>query len=76
MTGADLVADYQRMLPRIAHIQVADMPGRHEPGSGTIDYGAVFAAIEASKYGGWVGAEYVPAAGTRAGLGWMEAVED
>jgi hydroxypyruvate isomerase len=76
MTGADIVADYQRLLPRIAHIQVADMPGRHEPGSGTIDYGSVFAAIEASKYDGWVGAEYRPAGSTSAGLGWMEVVED
>ena len=72
MIGADPVAEYHRVLPSIAHIQVADMPGRHEPGSGTIDYGAMFAAIERSKYGGWVGAEYRPAAGTSAGLGWRE----
>ena len=76
MIGADPVAEYHRVLPRIAHIQVADMPGRHEPGSGTIDYGAVFAAIDASKYDGWVGAEYRPPGSTSAGLGWMEAVED
>ena len=71
MTGADLVDDFNRLLPRIAHVQVADKPGRHEPGTGSIDYRAVFAAIEASRYDGWVGAEYRPAAGTSAGLGWM-----
>ena len=71
MTGEDVVAQYRRQLPLIGHVQVADMPGRHEPGSGRVDFAAVFAAIRASGYGGWVGAEYRPEGKTSAGLGWM-----
>lgn len=72
MLGVALVDTFQRLLPVIGHVQVADMPGRHEPGSGSVDFGAVFAAIRASGYDGWVGAEYRPLAGTSEGLGWMK----
>lgn len=71
MTGEDLLGNFVRLLPRIAHVQVADMPGRHEPGTGSIDYAAVLAGIAAAGYGGWVGAEYRPLGATSAGLGWM-----
>jgi len=60
-----------RLMPRIGHIQFADVPGRHEPGSGAIDFAAVFAAIDASGYAGWVGAEYVPRGSTAGTLGWL-----
>ena len=58
-------------LPRIAHVQVADHPGRHEPGSGEIGCAALFDELDRLGYAGWVGAEYLPAAGTEAGLGWF-----
>jgi len=56
---------------RIAHIQFADCPGRHEPGTGRVPFAELFAAIKRSDYRGWVGAEYHPAAATVEGLGWL-----
>ena len=58
---------------RIAHLQIADCPGRHEPGSGGIDFRALFEQIDRSGYPGWIGAEYIPRAGTEAGLSWYRA---
>jgi len=72
MTGEDVVGAFMRLQPLIGHVQIADMPGRHEPGSGEIDYPSVFAAIRSSSYQGWVGAEYLPAAETSNGLGWRD----
>ena len=62
-----------RHLPQIAHIQVADNPGRHEPGSGEINYAWLFRHLDAIGYQGWVGCEYKPATTTEAGLGWLAA---
>jgi len=59
-------------LARIAHIQVADNPGRNEPGTGEINYPWLFGHIDRLGYEGWIGCEYKPAAGTRAGLGWIQ----
>jgi len=67
----DLLTTFERLQGRIAHVQVADVPGRHEPGTGEINYIRVFEALERLGYDGWVGAEYRPLAGTSAGLGWM-----
>ena len=55
---------------RIAHVQVADNPGRAEPGTGEINYPFLFAGLDREGYGGWIGCEYRPRAGTSAGLGW------
>ena len=71
MLGLDPAQAFTKHLPRIAHVQFADSPGRHEPGTGTVNFGTVFRTIRASSYAGWVGAEYHPAAATAAGLGWM-----
>lgn len=68
----ELAATIERLLPRIAHIQIADNPGRHEPGTGEIDYGFLFAHLDRIGYRGWIGCEYKPAAGTEAGLGWRD----
>jgi hydroxypyruvate isomerase len=68
----DLVQGFHRLQSRIAHVQVADHPGRHEPGSGEINYPFVFAALDSAGYDGWVGAEYRPLAGTSDGLGWFQ----
>ncbi|HEY4202332.1 MAG TPA: 2-oxo-tetronate isomerase [Devosiaceae bacterium] len=70
----ELLANFERLQKRIAHVQIADNPGRHEPGTGEINYPFIFEALDRLGYEGWVGAEYKPAAGTSAGLGWMRAV--
>ncbi|HSV71372.1 MAG TPA: hydroxypyruvate isomerase [Methylibium sp.] len=69
--GDEPGATLQACFAQVGHIQVADHPGRHEPGSGTIGCAALFALIDRLGYAGHVGAEYRPAAGTEAGLGWL-----
>jgi hydroxypyruvate isomerase len=68
----ELAATMQKFLPRIAHMQLADNPGRNEPGTGEINYAFLFAHIDRIGYGGWIGCEYKPAAATEAGLGWRQ----
>lgn len=70
----ELAHTLSQQLARIAHIQLADNPGRHEPGSGEINYPFLFAHLDRIGYAGWIGCEYKPAAGTVAGLGWMQAL--
>lgn len=67
----DLARTIEANLGRIAHIQLADNPGRHEPGTGEINYPFLYEHIDRIGYEGWVGAEYKPKAGTDAGLGWF-----
>jgi hydroxypyruvate isomerase len=67
----DLMPTYARLKDKIGHIQIADTPGRHEPGTGEINYGFVFAELDRLGYDGWIGAEYKPLTTTSAGLGWM-----
>ncbi|APE30253.1 hydroxypyruvate isomerase [Halomonas aestuarii] len=69
----DLAPTIERHLDRIAHVQIADTPGRHEPGTGEIHYPFLFAHLDRLGYAGWVGCEYKPLAGTREGLGWLDA---
>ena len=66
----ELAATVQKYLPRIAHIQLADNPGRNEPGTGEINYAFLFAHLDRIGYQGWIGCEYKPATTTEAGLGW------
>jgi hydroxypyruvate isomerase len=61
-------------LPRIAHIQIADPPGRHEPGTGEINFAFLFAHIDRIGYAGWIGCEYKPAGRTEDGLGWLRSL--
>jgi hydroxypyruvate isomerase len=68
----ELAATLSRCLPRIAHIQFADNPGRHEPGTGEINFPFLFAYLERIGYRGCIGCEYTPAGTTEAGLGWLE----
>lgn len=58
-------------LSKIGHIQIADTPGRHEPGTGEINYTWWLKALDDMGYRGWVGCEYVPLKSTQEGLGWM-----
>jgi hydroxypyruvate isomerase len=66
----DLARTIERLLPRIGHIQIADNPGRNEPGTGEIAYGWLLGHIDRLGYDGWIGCEYRPRGDTRAGLGW------
>jgi hydroxypyruvate isomerase len=68
----ELAATMHKHLPRIAHMQLADNPGRNEPGTGEINYAFLFAHIDRIGYGGWIGCEYKPAGLTEAGLGWRQ----
>jgi hydroxypyruvate isomerase len=57
---------------RIGHVQIADNPGRHQPGTGTIDFAAFFGAVDDSGYAGAIGLEYIPTPDTAASLDWLE----
>lgn len=70
----DLAPTIEANLARIAHVQLADNPGRHEPGTGEINYPFLFAHLDRLGYDGWIGCEYKPLAGTQEGLGWLDAV--
>jgi len=69
--GDDIVRTLAAQIGKIAHIQIADAPGRHEPGTGEIDFDVLFAHLDRISYAGWVGCEYQPATTTEAGLNWM-----
>lgn len=70
----DLVPTYERLKDRIAHVQIADNPGRNEPGTGEINYPFVLSELDRLGYDGWIGCEYKPKAGTSAGLGWIKTL--
>lgn len=58
----------------VGHVQFADCPGRHEPGTGELPFGEIFSAIARSGYAGWVGAEYHPSSErTPDSLEWLRA---
>jgi hydroxypyruvate isomerase len=68
----NLAPTIERHLHRISHLQLADNPGRGEPGSGEINYPFLFAWIDRLGYPGWIGCEYKPVNGTVRGLGWIK----
>jgi len=69
----DLAPTIEKNLDKIAHMQLADTPGRHEPGTGEINYDFLFKHIDKIGYTGWIGCEYRPAGRTEDGLGWAKA---
>jgi hydroxypyruvate isomerase len=69
----ELANTLQKNIARIGHIQIADNPGRHEPGTGEINYAWLLPHIDSLGYDGWVGCEYKPATNTVDGLEWMHA---
>jgi hydroxypyruvate isomerase len=69
----ELAATLGRHLRRIGHIQVADNPGRHQPGTGEINYPFLLGRIDELGYDGFVGLEYVPVPDTESSFGWIEA---
>jgi hydroxypyruvate isomerase len=68
----ELAATAQKYLARIGHMQLADNPGRNEPGTGEINWAFLFAHLDRIGYRGWIGCEYKPATTTEAGLGWRQ----
>ena len=68
VSEGDIVRRMEALLPIIGHMQVADVPDRHEPGTGEIGWAHVFARMDSLGYAGWVGCEYRPAGETLAGL--------
>ena len=70
----NLARTIEAHLDLIGHLQLADNPGRHEPGSGDIHFPFLFRRIDELGYAGWIGCEYEPAGDTRAGLKWMKTL--
>jgi len=74
-SGKDVVESYRRNRDVVRHVQFSDAPGRHEPGTGAIDFTSVLAGIDAAGYAGWFGAEYLPTKATVDTLGWMNDLD-
>jgi hydroxypyruvate isomerase len=72
VTEGDITKRMEQFMPVIAHMQIADVPARNEPGTGEIGWSYVFRRMDELGYLGWVGCEYRPAGETEAGLGWRE----
>ena len=71
MEEGNLINRMTALWPHIGHIQISDAPGRHEPGTGEINYPNIFAAVERLNYQGHVGLEYRPSGETDASLAWL-----
>ena len=71
----EIASTIQKYISRIAHIQLADNPGRNEPGTGEINYEYLLGFLDKIGYKGWIGCEYKPLKNTVAGLGWMHHYE-
>ena len=69
----DLTRTIESNLDVIRHLQIADNPGRNEPGTGEINYPFLFDALDKMGYDGWVGCEYKPLTTTADGLGWASS---
>jgi hydroxypyruvate isomerase len=69
----DIARTIEREFSRIGHLQLADNPGRHEPGTGEINFAYLFRRIDELGYDGWIGCEYKPRGETVAGLSWRDA---
>jgi hydroxypyruvate isomerase len=72
----DLTEKLRRWLPEIGHVQIAGVPGRHEPDTGEVNYQHIFRLLDELKYPGYIGCEYRPAQTTAAGLAWMYRLID
>lgn len=73
IVGGDLLHRLEKHLAVVGHLQCAAVPSRNEPDEGEVNYPAVFAAVDALGYQGWIGAEYRPRGRTEDGLGWGRA---
>lgn len=70
-SGLDVYEQIRRHAQLIGHVHIADFPGRHEPGSGTLDFAQIGKVLAETGYGGVLGCEYIPAGQTEDGLGWL-----
>ena len=68
----DVVRNFEAERDRIRHVQIADNPGRHEPGTGELNFPFILAALDDAGYDGWVGCEYAPSGTTAASLAWAD----
>lgn len=73
ITEGDVTKRMERFMPIIAHMQIADVPARNEPGTGELGWAYIFRRMDELGYQGWVGCEYRPAGETVAGLAWRKA---
>ena len=73
-TQGNLVETMRSVADRIGHVQIADSPDRHEPGTGEIEFGFVLRELDELGYTGCVGLEYTPSAVTEDTLGWINAL--
>lgn len=73
MSGADVDSAIQWLGARIAHLQISDAPGRHEPGTGCIEFDKMFKTLDRQRYPHWVAAEYRPSRSTIETLDWLSA---
>ena len=71
MMNEDIIPFIKQHSHKIGHIQFADVPGRGQPGTGTLNFEELFSSLEQSNYNGWVGAEYKPAGSTQESLEWF-----
>lgn len=70
----EVTATFRKHIARIGHIQIADNPGRNQPGTGELNFPFLFRELDAVGYTGWIGLEYIPRPDTAASLGWMKAM--
>jgi hydroxypyruvate isomerase len=70
----EIVATLRQHAAKMGHIQIADNPGRHQPGTGEINYPFVFKEIDALGYQGYIGLEYVPQPDSASSFGWIKAL--
>ena len=71
----ELVNTLEKNLSKIGHVQIADNPGRNEPGTGEINYHNLFKMIDQIGYTGWIGCEYKPLKKTEVGLNWIQDLQ-
>ncbi len=75
VNGDDVDAAIDKHTSRVGHVQIADAPGRHEPGTGELDLGRHLRALQTEGYTGWVGLEYKPSTTTQDSFGWLLSEE-
>lgn len=73
LLSGDAANVLSRFYERTVHVQIADCPGRHEPGTGAVNFAELFATLEHRGYTGWIGCEYRPSSTTVASLGWLKS---
>lgn len=69
-TQGEIIGTFRALQDKIGHIQIADNPGRHQPGSGELNYARIFSALEEASYAGYIGLEYIPPGRTEDSLDW------